>query len=95
MRLSELDPHWVNYGGNPPQLGVSFKCPITMHDHRILVPIIPGSRPGWNRTGKDFGDLTLTPSIHMMDEVRGPDGALVSRSTHWHGNIVRGEIIDI
>jgi hypothetical protein len=81
----------------PLTLGVALicNCPCGNPDesHRLYVPfrnpIGPGPlvRPfGWQRTGDNVDNLTLTPSIHRVKE-RGGCG--------WHGFITRGEVLSV
>ena len=90
MRLSELNPQFLDVHGGARGGGVAFDCPCGDHDeaHRCYVPFAvaldgtPGSHgeKGWGRTGDTFETLTLTPSIQRLEDCR------------WHGFITDGEV---
>ena len=95
MRLSELDPKWIQPISFAVQVptGVSFLCP---HCQKLRLavnfkqPIDPEGwlkntnwraiEPAWDRAGETFGDLTLSPSVDFAEH------------GHWHGHIQNGII---
>lgn len=96
MRLSELNPEFVNSYGGVRGVGIAFDCPCGDRDeeHRCYVPFknaLDGttdfkqtSEPHtWQRAGETFEELTLTPSIHRVKE-RGGCG--------WHGFVTNGDV---
>lgn len=97
MRLTELNPSWINYGRtNRPGTGIIFNCPkcqLANKSHRVAVyfenPLDGKEKLDhvhiyWRREGGTFENLSLTPSINMIhDECR------------WHGFITNGEIITV
>lgn len=97
MKLTELNPLWINYGRtNREGTGIIFNCPkcqLEKRIHRVAVyfenPLDGGLKLEhvkihWNREGNTFVELTLTPSINMiLDECK------------WHGFITNGKIITV
>lgn len=93
MKLTDLDPHWVNAGLNQPMIGISFVCPHCREcgsTTRLAVYFAEGA-PGataavhltdkvWQKTGDTFDTMSFTPSIDA------------SAHGHWHGFITNGEI---
>lgn len=88
-RLPDLGPAWL-YGGK----GVRFLCPHCRGVYLAVMFSNPlagdaagpeyggtGSNQGhrWLRTGTDFTNLTLSPSLDA------------SSSGHWHGFVINGE----
>lgn len=72
--------------------GIMFECP-KCHDHQIRVwfsergvPEAERPTPRWVVRGTSFADLTLLPSINLVDE----DGVAVACG--WHGFVTNGEI---
>lgn len=69
-------------------IGLSFDCPCGCKETRVYVsfenPIDGGEvyekdRPTWKRTGDNFDNITLTPSIFRSGGCR------------WHGFLTNGE----
>lgn len=106
MRLTELAPSWIGYSDTGVILGLSFKCPHCLTQRLAVAfanPIDPKGwaenlreRYGpcniepmrtlndgatWQRAGDTFDTLSLVPSVDC------------SKTGHWHGNIINGEII--
>ena len=80
-------------------VGISFDCPCGC-DNRLFVTIDPpmdgkgiwdNNRYSWKRTGDNFENLTLNPSIKRMD-IKNKDGEIIHKSCGWHGFITNGEI---
>lgn len=86
VRLSSLNPTWVN-DGDRVGVGVACDCPCGC-DVALYVgfanPLDGNPQPshslGWQRTGDTFDTLTLTPSIRRLDRCK------------WHGFIANGEV---
>ena len=95
MKLHELNPRWIVVEKNTEEVGITFDCPccrtqrlgVFFHDigeevqddnflraHNLDINHI------WNRQGKTFATITLSPSID------------VSAKGHWHGFITNGNI---
>ena len=95
-RLIDADPSWwvPRDGDRTRKIGIIFDCPI--HEHcSVGVPFsnpigggsgepMHSSKALWERTGEDFDTLTISPSIHVLGEVNGPDGC------QWHGYVRNG-----
>lgn len=90
MRLSELNPQFLDAHDGRRGVGVQFDCPCGNRDenHGCFIPFdvaldgstgVNGER-GWKRTGDTFETLTLTPSIQRLEACR------------WHGFITNGEV---
>jgi hypothetical protein len=95
MKLTDLNPHWVCYGGR--RLGITFDCPhcrtqrlgVPFHhsgqelvEDAAILAVSPSAKI-WTETNPvddTFENLTLSPSIDC------------SSSGHWHGFITNGEI---
>lgn len=102
MRLSELEPQFlkVQDSGHFPHAetvaeahGIHFVCP-KCGDHSVgvwfadrPVPAELRPRPRWRASGSGYEDLTLAPSINLVDD----DGHTVACG--WHGFVTNGEII--
>jgi len=56
--LNDLNPKWI-LDGDGMQVGISFDCPTCLdaHRHRFVWD------ERWNRSGREFHTLTITPSI--------------------------------
>lgn len=88
MRLTELEPRWLNIGGRSG-MGITFLCPCCRSERLPILFENPldggapeaGVRTRWTRTGNTFETLTLTPSIDARN------------SGHFHGFITAGEIV--
>jgi hypothetical protein len=98
MKLTELEPRWIglnNWDGPEFHIGVTFLCPHCLKQRLAVLfnpPIDPenctakiglvfADKIKWERLGGTFETLTLSPSVDA------------SESGHWHGNIVKGEVI--
>jgi hypothetical protein len=89
MKLTDLNPQFLDNSEGVRGVGVAFDCPCGNSDeeHRCFVPfdkpIGPGEtlERGWKRSGETFDTLTLTPSIQRTDDCR------------WHGYITNGIVI--
>lgn len=92
VALEELDPRYV-IDSSKRRVGVSFECP-TCRNHRVAVNVDPPFDPGppagkaWQRTGVDFEDLSLSPSILVVRR----DGVRQQREC-WHGHIRAGRAV--
>ncbi len=102
MKLAELNPEWINSGtaSTMPRrgIGVMFDCPCGKCDdrHRVFValsnPIDGGGsirdkdEPVWVRSGEEFSELTLTPSINRPISIGG---------CGWHGWVRNGIVINL
>lgn len=98
MKLTDLQPRWYVLEKGGPAIGLTFLCPhcretrigvafhhhgaATMENQYILAHHgADDAEHIWDLTGQDdFASLTLSPSIDA------------SKSGHWHGYIVSGEI---
>lgn len=98
MRLTELDPQFVRIedGGafrhvstQAEAHGIRFTCPCDCGGQVFVcfdgrgVPEQYGGGNRWTSSGKGYGDLTLTPSIHVVK----PCG--------WHGFVTNGEVTTV
>lgn len=95
MKLTDLDPRWFSLEENGPRVGLTFNCPhcqdtrlgIMFHEqgHEKFDGVDPKAilfdKYIWTKSGNDFADLTIAPSIDA------------SKQGHWHGFITNGEII--
>lgn len=95
MRLTELNPRFVQYNGQ--RLGITFDCPhcrkqrlgvafqhqgLEHIESQAILSVSPNTKI-WTETNPEpdtFENLTLTPSIDC------------SSSGHWHGFITNGEV---
>jgi Family of unknown function (DUF6527) len=98
MRLLDLEPRWFDLENGGPRVGLTFLCPhcqetrlgvafhhhgrAAMEDQYILAHHgADDTQHIWDLQGQDdFASLTLSPSIDA------------SKSGHWHGFIISGEI---
>lgn len=90
MRLIDADPGWITSGAPRKGMGIIFNCPHCNSNICVWFSnpldggppappeILPS--PRWHRTGDNFENLTLIPSINTEN--------------HWHGFITNGEIIN-
>lgn len=92
MRLMELNPRFYDSGGpaygSPRRIGVGlrFDCPCgcgvpSQVEFRVALDGKPWRKDGLERTGRNFNELTLSPSIRWRDGCR------------WSGWIREGEVI--
>lgn len=108
MRLSELNPEWVNQHDGSRGIGIELDCPCGKCGFRLVVLFevaldgkpVPGNHAArWGRTGDTFETLTLSPSIQRVRlDRRTPE----SWAKHplgswpgdcaWHGYIEAGAI---
>lgn len=82
-------------------MGISFQCPLHRGVCRFGIAFLnpidgkakssrgSGKRHDtyWARTGDTFETLTLTPSLHVIDDQDTP-----TERTHWHGTLINGEV---
>jgi len=69
-------------------IGLAFECPCGRCDHRVYLTFenpmdgkpFETSAPKWKRTGENFENMTLTPSI------------LRRSGCDWHGWLTDGEL---
>lgn len=94
MKLTDLNPRWLQAEDGRRGLGVAFDCPCKACEprrikQRVAVffenPLdgkarLAGRDAYWKREGDDFVTLTITPSIDGRD------------FGHWHGTVRGGEI---
>ncbi len=95
MKLTELNPRWFVLEDGGARVGLTFECPhcrkerlgVVFHeagheaiDDAYIRAHSPTTNHIWTRTGRDFEDLTLSPSIDA------------SSSGHWHGFIQNGVV---
>ena len=96
MKLIELDPRWFDEEGRHGQ-AITFRsprCPLN-EEFWITIPFanpIDGGTPYsninsqfWQRSGDNFDNLTLTPSIELK----------LPAEQYWHGFITNGEVITV
>lgn len=104
MRLVDLKPRWIN-GAGRNGLGVSFLCPRCRNIRAqafFANPIDGGpatelSRSTWQRTGGDFTDLSLLPSLDLSENglpACSPDDDDPFDKSHWHGWLKNGELTE-
>ena len=67
-RLVDANPKWTANADRGPESYLQFDCPIHEDCDGILIPVNPPVPQGWKREGKDFDDMTLTPSIAKRGE---------------------------
>lgn len=82
-KLTDLDPRWLVCGPREG-MGLSFDCPLHGPPCRIAVyfdnpldggppaPRTPASHRRWNRLGRSFLTLCLSPEIEMFEVGRCP-----------------------
>lgn len=98
MKLTDLNPRWVVLEQGGPRVALGFDCPhcrsmrlVVFFHHHGKAAAEDGyilahhgaddTQHIWDLHGQDdFGSLTLSPSVDA------------SKSGHWHGFIVSGEI---
>jgi len=101
VKLVDLNPHWYVLEDGGPIVGLSFQCPHCPADKAIRLCIAfhhhgraamddqyilahhgaNDTQHIWDLRGQDdFSTLTLSPSIDA------------SKSGHWHGFVIGGEI---
>lgn len=95
MKLTDLSPRWLAYGGK--RLGITFNCPhcqtqrlgvafhhegLAMAEDACILAVSPDTKI-WTETNPaedTFENLSLSPSIDC------------SAVGHWHGYITNGEV---
>lgn len=104
MRLLDLAPRWIPWGGNPRAILV-FQCP---HCRNTLLTCIAGPMStsdqfdAWDAAGLDSDRGNIVPSKPTAPwTIQGDDFATLSitpsldasTSGHWHGYVTAGQIV--
>jgi hypothetical protein len=76
-RLDELNPRWI-LDADGMQCGVSFDCLACATPHRVR--FVWDER--WQRTGREFHSLSITPSIHVQLPCQF-HGWITTGRVHW------------
>ena len=92
MKLTSLNPEFINGSGDREGIGLMFDCPCGCTARAFVTfsnpldgrgPFTEKFRPLWKRTGEYFETMTLTPSIHRIKNLGG---------CGWHGWLTNGEL---
>lgn len=100
--LTQFRPEWTFFAPGRRDTTLMFSCPCGCGAALVIPlknPLDKGRQDDraphafrWKRVGESFDTLTITPTIHVLENMEIEAGTLPGPSSHWYGLITEGRV---